>query len=452
MSRRVAITGAGVRTAIGDSVESFWNACQAGRSRVAPIPQRWLRFAGFRSRIWSPLAPPGPLLADAGRVARQQHDPVALLALGAARDALVHSGRTPQLVDQRHQRSEVPGLDPARAGVWMGTGIGGASSFLENHATHLLERPRRTLQRDAHDDAQHREVLDDLAHARRFNPFVVPMLMPNTVSATLGIKFSLTGPNVTAALACASGTVAIGQAFRALRAGRVDVALAGGAEFLDDAHGAIFRGFDVAGALVRDCDQPQRANRPFDRLRNGFLFSQGGAAVLVLEDLERARARGARVLAEIAGFGESFDAFSPMAIEPSGVHIDEAVLGALDDARADAHDVGYVNAHGTGTVANDETEAAVIDRLFGNRVVVAATKSLLGHTFGAAGAIEAVVTALTLDRQRTHGCLNLDDPVRPLGFARAAGPIEAEVGVTQSFGFGGHNAVLALRRASPPGG
>jgi 3-oxoacyl-[acyl-carrier-protein] synthase II len=287
-----------------------------------------------------------------------------------------------------------------------------------------------------------------MTHGPRFNPFEVSMVMPNAPSAAVGIKFTLTGPNVTYSVACASGTVAIGNAYRAVRDGRVEIAVSGGCEYFGDEHGHIFRSFDVSGTLVRDCADPETANRPFDAKRSGFLFSQGGAAVLVLEELEHAQRRGATIVAEVIGFAETFDAYSMMRLALGGEQIELMLRAALADAGVGAHDVDYINAHGTGTKNNDETETEVIGRVFGKSVLVNSTKSLLGHTIGSSGAFEALVTALSLRDQTTHVCKNLDTPLRDLNFVRAAGQFDLRVGLSQSFAFGGHNAAVVLRRFS----
>jgi 3-oxoacyl-[acyl-carrier-protein] synthase II len=452
VSRRVAVTGIGVVSSLGPSTSEFWKACLEGRSVVATIPEVWREFADYQCTIWSPLPPLDASSLGATRIELGQNDPVSLMAAHAAREALLESGLCLEERNNRARTSFVVGVDPARAGVFMGTGVGGATTFLENHSFQALSRQKRRLGRirdSLEDDSRAREmdeILTNLAIGSRFNPFVVSMLMPNAVSALLGLKFTFTGPNVTYAVACASGTVAIGKAFRAIRSGDIDIALAGGSEFLDDDYGSIFRGFDIAGALVRDCDDPGQANRPFDKRRSGFLFSQGGAAVLLLEEWDRAIGRDATVLAEIAGYGESFDAYSMMKIDPDGVEIERMIQAALSDAGVKPQDIQYVNAHGTGTQANDPTEAAVIERVFGREVMVNSTKSLIGHTIGASGAIEAAVTVLSLKNQTTHGCRNLENPLAELGFVRSVEPRAMSAAFTQSFAFGGHNAGLVLRR------
>lgn len=452
MSRRVAVTGAGVVSAIGVGVDEFWRNCLQAKSVIAPIPANWERYFDPHSRVWSPLPDIDPAYLGLARTERLQLDPASAQAIGAARESLERAGFD-LVPDSKSPRvSTVVGADPARIGVYLGTGIGGAHTFLQNHSHHLFQRARAMLDSyaKASAPAQDRDALENIlalmAHGPRYHPFVVSMLMPNASSAAVAIKFSITGPNVTYCVACASGTVAVGNAFRAVRDGLVDVAVTGGSEYLDDEHGHIFRGFDVAGTLVRDYTEPETANRPFDEKHSGFLFSQGGAAMLVLEELEHARRRGATILAELIGYAETFDAHSMMSLAPGGKEIERMLRAALADAGVEAQSVDYINAHGTGTRNNDETEAEIIDRLFGKSVLINSTKSLLGHTIGASGALEILVTALSLRDQTTHICKNLETPLRDLNFVRAVRQCDLRVGLSQSFAFGGHNAAVVLRR------
>jgi 3-oxoacyl-[acyl-carrier-protein] synthase II len=451
MTRRVVVTGLGLITGLGDDTERFWQDCLAGRGVVAPIPDEWRAYASFSSCIWAPLALPN-LEVRFSRVERSQHDPVTLMACAAAAQALESAAVDTRQVDRRTNAFELLGVDPRRCAVFVGTGVGGAHSFMENHAQHVLSRARERLVglRDQLDASPLRGELDAVlqgtGHARRFNPFVVSMLMPNAPAAYVGIKFRLRGPNAACAQACASGTVAVGRGYQAIADGEADLALAGGSEYLDDARGSIFQGFDVCRALVRDCVPPQSANRPFDAARSGFLFAQGGAAMLVLESAEHAAARGASPLAEVAAFAESFDAHSMMSPEPSGQAMEAMLRDLLRRAGIGPSDVDYVNAHGTGTQSNDACEAKVLERLFGRRVAVNSTKSLLGHTIGASGAIEAAVTTLSLRDQRLHPSLNLTDPIADLAFVTRAEERELRYALSQSFAFGGHNAALLLRR------
>lgn len=452
MSRRVVITGAGIICPLGIGVDEFWCQCLLARSVVASIPAKWENYASFRSRHWSPLPEFDPESFGITRMEQLQLDPVAVLALVAAREALEDAGFTLALANENARTLTLAGTDPARSGVYLGTGIGGAFSFLENHTYHLFQQTRETLKSYAsmYTPAGDREMLDEvlalMTHGRRYHPFVVSMLMPNAASAAVGIKFSLTGPNETHCNACASGTIAVGNAYRAVHNGDVDLAVTGGCEYLYDEHGHIFRGFDVAGTLMHDYTDPETANRPFDQKRSGFLFSQGGAAVLVLEELEHAQRRGAKIIAEVIGFAETFDAHSMMRLLPGGEQIERMIRATLADAGVSADEIDYVNAHGTGTDNNDKTEAEVIERVFGKSALINTTKSLLGHSIGASGAIEALVTALSLRDGTTHVCKNLDTPLCDLNFVQQAGEFDLRLGISQSFAFGGHNAAVVLRR------
>ncbi|HEX3551616.1 MAG TPA: beta-ketoacyl-[acyl-carrier-protein] synthase family protein [Thermoanaerobaculia bacterium] len=461
MRRRVAVTGLGVVSSIGQSVEELWRACLAGESRVETIPESWLAYADFASRLWSPLPEPDWDAWGLGRIERLQNDRTALLAMVAAFQALEAAGIPRELRDEKRNTFGLEGFAPERTGVSLGTGIGGISSALRSTLHQALSRPKESLRGlrgrlgivgAAEPGAL--ELLDTtekrLLAPARANPFAVAMTMPNTATSALSIKLSILGPQRTHCAACASGTVAIGHGYRSIAAGETDLVLAGGVEYLDDDYGAIFHSFDLARTLVRG-EEAQRANRPFDRARSGFLFSQGGGAVLVLEELEQAQGRGAPVLAEVAGFAETSDAYNLMVMEPEGRQIARAIAGALADAGLRPEEIDYVNAHGTGTLANDETEAAVLARTFGSRPLVNSTKSLLGHTLGASGALEAVVTVLSLQHQTTHACRNLEEPIADLNFVRRVESHPIQNALSQSFAFGGHNAALVFQRV-PQGG
>jgi 3-oxoacyl-[acyl-carrier-protein] synthase II len=435
-----------VVTSLGTDLDTFWRACLDGQSVVEGIPPAWSLHSTLRSRVWSPLGAwerETPLMT---RIEKKQLDPSGRIALLAAEEALQRAGLPLESADAKRNAYRITGLDPERAGVFLGTGVGGLHSCLESSRFITLDHPRRALQ--ALDREEIAAVLEDLAIPRAFNPFSVAMTMPNAAAAALSIKLGLYGPCRTFAGACASGTVALGQAFRAIREGECDLAIAGGVEFLSDPFGCAFRGFDAVGALAAGPLPAAEINRPFDRERCGFLFSEGGGAVLVLEDLESARRRGAGVLAEIVGYGETADAYHLMGMAPEGRQIRRALESCLADAGLSPEDIGYVNAHGTGTPANDALEARVLAELFPSGPRVNSTKSLLGHTLGASGAIEAVVTALTLRDGVAHPSGNLIDPEFPLAFVREAERVDARYALTESFAFGGQNAALALASAS----
>jgi 3-oxoacyl-[acyl-carrier-protein] synthase II len=434
--RRVVITGIGMITPLGVTAVECWAALLAGRAAVAPVPDAWRRYAATTSTIWAPL--PTIDWADRGidRIEQMQLDTSGMLTIVAATEALADAGIAARLVDPKKKTHALDVPSPDRCGVFMGTGVGGITSFTANLANHAMSP---LLQ-----DGVAPELLPPMP--ARFSPYAVPSMMPNAVSALVGIRWSLTGPNLTFAQACAAGTVAVGHAYRAIASGAVDLAICGGAEYVGDPYGGMFRGFDAARTLASAGTDPARANRPFDRDRTGFLLAEGGAAVLVCEEWEAAHRRGARPLAEVAGFAETFDGHSIMMMEPSGRRIADMLTAALVDADCTTDGIDYINAHGTGTLVNDEVESAVIERLFGSRPLVTATKSLTGHCIGASGGIEAAVTALSLANQKTHACGNLEHPIRDLRFAREAGPCRIDTAITQSFAFGGHNAAVVMRR------
>lgn len=448
--RRVAVTGIGIVSPVGDSTAACWNACLAGRAAVGPIPEPWRRWTALQSTAWAPLPVVDFEAAGITQIEAMRLDKSAMLAIVAAGQALADAGCEASLADAKRGIWRLAGVDGERAGVFMGTGVGGITTLIASQNSHLLS-PLQPLDGRADSDDTAQEALDVLLGSlpKRFNPFSVSMIMPNAISASLGMRYSLHGPNATSALACAAGTAAIGQALRSIRGGDTDLALCGGAEYVGDPFGGVFRAFDTARTLASVVDRPETANRPFDRARTGFLLAEGGAAVLVCEEMERARRRGARIHAEIVGYGESFDAYSMMIMEPSGEQLTRAIRDSLGDAGIAPGDIDYVNAHGTGTMVNDDVESAVIEQLFGPRPLVNATKSLTGHCIGASGAIEAAVTAMSLRDQKVHGCVNLQDPVRPLNFVRRSTDARLAWAVSQSSAFGGHNAALVMRRADP---
>ncbi len=241
--------------------------------------------------------------------------------------------------------------------------------------------------------------------------------MPNSIGATLSIRYNLRGPADTCSMACASGLGAIGRAYEAVKSGRLNLALGGGAEFYGDRAGGVFMAFDRLGALAKADLSRNHVNRPFDEARSGFLFSQGGACFLVLEDFEHARLRGVAPIAEILGTYETSDAISLASIHADDNSIREMICGAIAAADVPVEAIDYVNAHGTGTATNDKVESDILFEIFGPRPLVNSTKSLLGHTIGASGAIEAAVTALSLKNGTVHPSLNIDNPIGGLNYA-----------------------------------
>jgi|WetSurMetagenome_2_1015567.scaffolds.fasta_scaffold00303_6 3-oxoacyl-[acyl-carrier-protein] synthase II len=439
MKRRVVITGIGVIAPNGADTETFWRACLSGTTSVASIPDHWREYAEFASTLWAPLPSVDFPRFRISRIELMQQDRTALMAAAAAEQALAMAGLVLQLRDEKKNTYTLPSFDAARCGAAMGTGVGGIVSFSRNQDNHI-QTPLIPF--------VNQEGRRLLRHPPRFHPFAVPMTMPNSAAASLGIRYGLTGPNTTFCNACAAGLVAIGHAYAAVARGSLDLALCGGTEFLDEGYGGIFRAFDIARTLVRDCADPAAANRPFDKRRSGFLFAQGGCAVLLIEEREAALRCGRVPLAEIKAYAESFDAYSVMALEPGGAAASRMILEACRDASVAPHEIDYINAHATGTIQNDDVESSIIEKIFGNRPLVNATKSLTGHAIAASGAIEAAVAALSIRDQTTHACKNLDDPVRPLNFVREPAAFPIRNALTHSFAFGGHNAALIMSNVS----
>jgi 3-oxoacyl-[acyl-carrier-protein] synthase II len=321
----------------------------------------------------------------------------------------------------------IDGLDGPSAII--GTGLSGMQTALESYLAHCV--PPAILQ----------SVFPERRFA--FNRMVVPKTMTNSPAAWASICFGLSGACTTLNASCASGTYAIGEAFRRVRDGYDAVVLTGGVESLREDFGFIMRGFDALGVLTQS---PDGCPRPFGKKRSGFLFAEGGACLLVLEELERARERGASIYAEILDFRANSDASNIMQMDPEAKQVIR-LLGELSAGRK----IDYLNTHGTGTVANDAIEARAIQTVFGDRArqpLLDSTKGLLGHTLGASGAIEAAVTALALARGGIHGN-RTEDPLEDLNLplGRLEAPLEHAISV--SYGFGGHNGALLFKRYEP---
>ncbi|MGH2724919.1 MAG: beta-ketoacyl-ACP synthase II [Actinomycetota bacterium] len=407
--RRVVVTGIGPVTPVGIGREPFWDALLAGRSGIGEITlfdpsELPVRIAG-EVRDLDPTD-----YLDRKQVRRT--DRVVHLAMAAARLAWDEAGS--------------PEVDPARVAVIVSTGIGGLSTMVQQQ-TVLLERG-----------------------PDRVSAFMVPGMMPNAAAGQVAMELGFTGPNTCITTACAAGAHAVGEGYRYVRDGLADVCLAGGSEAVITPLG--IAGFAQMGALSKNPDAAG-ASRPFDANRDGFVLSEG-ACLLVLEDAERAAARGATVYAEVAGYGASADAFHITQPEPQGGGAVAAMEAALGDAGEPAEAVGHINAHGTSTPLNDAAETRAIHKVLGDhasRVAVSSTKSMTGHTLGAAGAVEAAAAALAVHTGAVPPTINYEtpDPDCDLDYVpNRAREMPVRVALSNSFGFGGQNAVLALRRAS----
>jgi 3-oxoacyl-[acyl-carrier-protein] synthase II len=406
---RVVVTGLGVASSIGTGVERFWDSLVQGRSGIGPI--RLFDASRLRSRIAGEVRDldAGPPIA--AKVAKRSAR-FTQLGLSAALEAIA-SARLPE----GSWREDVA--------VVVGSGIGGFEYLMHEHEVFLARGPAS------------------------FAVVTVPAIIPNMAAGTIAMETGCRGVNLCLSTACAAGAQSIGTALDLIRNGRAQVAVAGGAESTIDAFAV--DGYCQLRALSTRNDDPTGASRPFSVDRDGFVIAEG-AGMLVLERLEHARERGVPILAELLGYGASADGHHMTAPDPEGRGQTRALNAALVDARVAPPEVDVVNAHGTSTPLNDVTETRVIKRVFGDhahRLAVHSTKSMTGHALGASGGIEAVASVLTLQKQVIHATLNLThpDPECDLDYV-ADGPREREVRtiVSNSFGFGGHNAVIVLRR------
>lgn len=402
-----AVTGIGMVTPAGVGTGAAWERIRAAEGTAA---QRVPALSGIPADVGCWI-PDFDAAATLGRRKVWRLDRSSQLALAAAAEALTDAGLDPA------------SWDGARVGVVLGNGVGGTATWEKQYDV-LRERG-----------------------PEKVSAMLIPMLIVNMSAGHIAMEYGARGPNFVTATACASGTTAVGAARELLRSGACDVVITGGTESCLTP--SIITGFQQMGALSNRRDEPAAASRPFDADRDGFVPAEG-AAVLVLERPESARARGARIRALVSGYGASADAYNATAPDPEGAGAELALRAALRDAGLDADAVDHVNAHGTSTPLNDLAEARLIRRVLGDRPAVTSVKGVTGHALGAAGAIEAAVTALTVEQGVIPPTANLDglDPRIELDVVakvERTGPVE--VAVSNSFGFGGQNAVLLVTRA-----
>ncbi len=414
MRRRVAITGLGFVTPVGNSVQSTWEALLAGRSGAGPItrfdPGRWaVKFACEVKNF-----DPGQWM-DKKEVRR--YDLFSQFAIAAA----------DQAVADACLENNWNTVDLRRTGVVIGTGTGGVATFEDNCRALFEKGPDRV------------------------SPFFIPMYMPNVAAALLSMRYGAKGPNYCTVSACASSAHALADAAQLIRDGQADLMIAGGAE-------AAITPLAVASfanmkALSERNDDPATASRPFDKDRDGFVLGDG-AAVLILEEWEHARRRGAKIYAELAGVGMTADAYHITAPSPDGSGAQDAMRLAMADAGVRPDEVGYINAHGTSTPHGDAAETAAVKAVFGahaRKLIFASTKSMTGHLLGAAGALEAALSALVIGTGMIPPTINQFTPDPACDLDAAANKVvnrKVDVALSNSFGFGGHNATVAIRRAA----
>lgn len=411
MERRVVITGLGVVSPVGNGKEEFWNNLLAGKPGVGPITQ--FDATDFPVRIAGEVKDFDPVALAGDRKTVRHMDRYTQFAVAAGKMAVADA------------KLDMTKENPDMAGTLIGTGIGGI---------HVMEDT--ILQIDKRGPA-------------KASPFAIPMMIANMASGQVSIALGLRGPVLTDVTACASGTNSIGLAARLIKYGDADIMIAGGAEAAVSK--APMAGFAAMKALSsRDCP-PEEASCPFDAGRDGFVLGEG-SGVLVLEELEHAKKRGAHIYAELAGYGSNGDAYHITAPRPGGELAYLCMEKALKDAHTKPEEVDYINAHGTSTHLNDLNETSAIKALLGKHayeIPVNSTKSMTGHLLGAAGAIEAVVCALSIENNKVHPTINLKerDPECDLDYVtEGARDVKINVAMSNSFGFGGHNAVIVMRR------
>lgn len=408
--RRVVVTGMGAVTALGNSVDAFWSGLVAGRSGIGPMTLAPVE--GYPTKVSAEIHDFDPTRYVERREARRMAR-FSQYGVAAARMAIDDAGL------------DLDAEDRSRIGTYVGNGNGG---FPE-----IEQAVRVIVQR----------------HGMKIDPLFFPKSLPNMAAAQISLQFGLKGYSNTVITACAAGTQAIGEAVEVVRRGTVDVIVAGGAEGGISELGQA--GFCVIRAMTSWEGDPAHASRPFDATRDGFVPADG-AAMLILESLEHARARGARILAEIAGYGASADAYHLVAPDETGEGAVLAMQRAIADAGLGIDDVDYVNAHGTSTPLNDAVETTAIKRVFGERayqVPVSSTKSMIGHAFGAAGALEAVASVKTIETDTIHPTINYEhpDPQCDLDYVpNVARNQRVGAVLSNSFGFGGQNACLLFKR------
>ena len=410
-NRRVVVTGLGVVSPIGIDLKSFWENLVNGKSGIRPITQ--FDSATFDCRIAGEILDFNPSLYFNNPKDVRRADRFAQLAMASSKLAMEDSGLDLQKIDR------------TRFGVLVGSGIGGLKSLEDQH-TVLMNKG-----------------------ASRISPFMVPMMIVNMASGLISMEYDLEGPNFSIVTACATAANSIGEAWRMIRYGDADGFLAGGSEAVISPLG--IAGFCAMRAMSTRNDQPEKASRPFDRDRDGFVMGEG-AGILVLEEYERAKARGARIYCELAGYGLTSDAYHMTSPRPDGAPVARAMQLALDSAGANVSEIDYINAHATSTMVGDVSESNAIKLLAGQYahegLLVSSTKSMTGHLLGGAGGVESAVCILSIQNGIVPPTINLDnpDPDCDLDYVpNVARAKKIRLALNNSFGFGGHNATLAFR-------
>lgn len=408
--RRVVVTGLGMVSPLGLTVKETWENVLAGKSGVSEVTA--FDATHFPVRISASVRGFDPLRYDISAKDQRKMDLFIQYGLAAAIEAIQDAGLAPNP------------SNPSRIGVSIGSGIGGLPSIERSHQTLMEGGPRR------------------------ISPFFVPSAIINMVSGHISMRYGFTGPNIAVVTACTTGTHNIGLAARMIAYGDADVMVTGGTEMATSPLG--LGGFAACRALSTRNEEPTKASRPWDKNRDGFVLGDG-AGVVVLEEYEQAKRRGAPIYAELVGFGMSGDAYHMTLPQPDGLGGYEAMVNALADAKLNSDAVNYINAHATSTAAGDEIEALAIQKAFPERtkLAVSSTKSMTGHLLGAAGAVEAIFSVLAIRDQVAPPTINLDNPDKDYGIdfvPHQAKPMTIDIALSNSFGFGGTNGTLVFKK------
>ncbi len=410
MKRRVVVTGMGAVTSLGQEVSTLWQSLLAGKSGISRIDQ--FDPAPFRVQFAGEIKA-FPLRESLDAKQLRRIDRFAQFAIVASQEAMAHSGL------------DLSKEDPFRCGVIVGSGIGGLNEFEEQHSRYLKDGPNK------------------------IGPFTIPKMISNAAAGNISIDLGFAGPCACVSTACATAAQCIGDALRAIQYDEADVMITGGSEAAITPMG--LGGFIAAKALSTRNAEFTKASRPFDRDRDGFVLSEG-AGILLIEELEHAKKRGAVIYAEVMGTGATADAYHITAPHPDGAGASNAMRLALRDAKLNLDQVDYVNAHGTSTQLGDIAETKAIKKVFGDhakKLAISSTKSMMGHLLGASGGVEAIASVLSLKDQVLHPTINLDnpDPECDLDYVpNQARSAQLQYAISNSFGFGGHNCTVVLGR------
>jgi len=410
MKKRVVVTGIGVISPVGNTKDEFWSAIVSGKNGVGPMTS--FDCKDYTSRIAGEVKDftPHPFIP---KKELRRMEKFVQFAVTAAKEAVDDSGL------------DISKEDPFRIGVLVGSGIGSLRIIEEQHKVILERGPSR------------------------ITPFLIPMLIVNMASGHISIMFKIKGPNSCTTTACAAGTHALGDAFRIIQKGDADMMISGGTESCITALGV--GGFCALKALSTRNDEPERASRPFDKERNGFVMAEG-AGIAVLEELEHAKKRNANIYGEVIGFGMSGDAYHMTAPDPSAEGPARCMQNALEDAGIKPEQVSYINAHGTSTLLNDKVETLAIKKVFGGyakKVPISSTKSMTGHLLGAAGGVEFAACCLAIKNDMIPPTINYEnpDPECDLDYVpNKARKAKVNIAISDSLGFGGHNATICVKK------